>query len=295
MAWYHIRERGSIWGIWSVHLMSIVFGYTFTRLFCHFIVGYFFIFSRSSRRHVREFLIRATGQAAYRDIYMTYYRFAESILDRMVILQGKTVGLTCHVHNKELMERLAEAGQGAILLGSHIGPMEASRIDAERRGFKVSVLIYSDISPKLYKLFRKIAPGFENTMIQIKSGSVDYIFEVKQKLDAGQFVAVLGDRVWQTGKASWNDFLGQPAAFPTGPYEMALALGCPILTTFVMKSSKYRYDVYIEELTPGIFAPRAERAVLIEDLQKSYVEKLERFARKTPTQWYNFFDFWERS
>ncbi len=292
MAWYKLPERGSVSGLKFFFLICRLLGYTWSRFFCHFVVLYFFIAGREPRRHVKTFLIRATGRSRLIDQYLCFYRFAESILDRVFILARMPHKLFCHVPDSEVMDRYASANRGAFMLGSHLGPMEASRLHAEGRGYKISVLIYSAISPKLYSLLREISRTFEDSMIQVDSHSIDFILEVKHRLDLGHFIAVLGDRAWARGKTRIVPFLGAPAAFPLGPFELAVAANAPILLTFVLKSSKNQYDVYLEELTPGRFIPRTERQAHLESLQDRFIERLEYYVKLAPTQWYNFYDFW---
>ncbi len=292
MAWYKLPERGSVSGLKFFFTICRLLGYTWSRFFCHFVVLYFFLAGRETRHHVRSFLVRATGRSRIIDQYTCFYRFAESILDRVFILADMPHKLHCHVTDSGVMDRYAAARRGAFMLGSHLGPMEASRLHAERRGYTISVLIYSAISPKLYTLLREISSTFEDSMIQVDSQSIDFILELKHRLDLGHFIAVLGDRVWARGKTRVVPFLGAPAAFPLGPFELAVAANAPILLTFVLKSSKYQYDVHLEELTPGQFIPRAERQAHLESLQDRFIERLEHYVKLAPTQWYNFYDFW---
>lgn len=293
MTWYKLPERGSVFGLKVFFAFCRFLGYSGSRLFCHIIVFYFFIFNKHSRKHVKSFLIRATGRTRWRDEYLSFFHFAESILDRLFILSGLRHQLHCNVSGSDIMEQYASKSQGAFMLGSHLGPMEASRLHAEKRGYKISVLIYSAISPKLYSLLREISSSFEESMIQVDAKSIDFILELKHRLDLGHFVAVMGDRQWVRGRTRTVPFLGFPARFPLGPFELAVASGSPILLTFVLKRSKYTYDVFVEELSQGRFVSRPQRARFIENLQDRFVERLEYYVKLEPTQWYNFFDFWQ--
>ncbi len=294
MAWYDIRERGSEWGLWFTYFSAKYLGYTFTRTFCHFIIAYFFLFAGSARRNILKFQKVALNSSDYKKAYMTFFHFAESVVDRLFILMGKTSIFTCRTHNAELMDSIIASGRGGVMLSAHVGPVEASRIHAESRGYRISVLIHSAISPKLYRILRKANPDIERSMINIEPDSIDYIFDVKERIESGQFVAMLGDRTWQTGKTLSMPFFGKDVDFPLGPYKIALSLGCPILLIFVIKSGKYVFDVNIEELYRGRDNAREAPSVTERELLQRFVQRLEYYAGTAPTQWYNFYDFWAK-
>jgi predicted LPLAT superfamily acyltransferase len=292
MAWFQIRERGSAWGIWLFYQISRIAGYSLTRHFSHFIVLYFFLFGSQARKNIRTFQKRAVGRTSWLSIYRTFFHFSESIVDRMFILSGRGDRFTNHYHGKELMDTLVDKNQGALMLGSHIGPMEASRLHAETLGYRISVMMYTAISPKLYALLNKIAPDLYASMILVDPKDVSYIFDVKQRIYDGEFIAMLADRPWSSGRTRTVSFLGQPAEFPLGPFEIALTIGCPILLTFIIKTGKYKYDVYLEELTPGAQIDRSDRNQAAAALQDKYVDRIEYYLKRSPEQWYNFSDIW---
>ncbi len=293
MAWYQIKERGSMFGYWFIYYLRLIMGYRVTIIFLHFIVLYYFLFAVKFKRAVRTFLNRATGQCRTRQIYQTFYNFAVSIIDRMFFLHGEAHTFSSRIHNIEIVDELVNKKQGAFLLGSHFGPMEAARLYAENRGYTVSALIYTAISPRLFHFLKKVNPDFENSLIQVQPNSIDYILDVKNRLDDGGFVAILGDRPWRSGKVTPVDFLGQKASFPVGAYEMALSLGCPIILTFVIKTGFKQYDIFFEKLSDGEYVPRKFREEKIKKLVACYVKRLEYYAKSAPTQWYNFYDYWE--
>jgi predicted LPLAT superfamily acyltransferase len=57
-----------------------------------------------------------------------------------------------------------------------------------------------------------------------------------------------------------------------------------------MKTKTKHYKIYV---TPLVYDKEAPRKAQIDELSKAYVEELERIIRLYPTQWYNFFPFWE--
>ncbi|MBQ1392319.1 MAG: hypothetical protein IIY81_02040, partial [Lachnospiraceae bacterium] len=52
------------------------------------------------------------------------------------------------------------------------------------------------------------------------------------------------------------------------------------------------YKVYIEKSKIDFDCPRNKREEGINNLCLEFIEKLEKFCRMYPYQWYNFFNFW---
>ena len=56
-----------------------------------------------------------------------------------------------------------------------------------------------------------------------------------------------------------------------------------------------RYRVFIEPFADPLVLPRAERRDALERAITQYARRLEERCLLAPTQWFNFFDFWERA
>ena len=56
-----------------------------------------------------------------------------------------------------------------------------------------------------------------------------------------------------------------------------------------MKTSLKSYKIYV---TPLIYDKEASRQEQISQLSEAYVAELEKRVREYPTQWYNYFEFW---
>ena len=85
-------------------------------------------------------------------------------------------------------------------------------------------------------------------------------------------------------------FLGEKAKFPQGPFRVATMRGLNVLAVNVMKSSAKKYAIYVEPLPYDKDLPKKEQ---MQQLADAYVAELEKRIRQYPTQWYNFFDFWQ--
>jgi predicted LPLAT superfamily acyltransferase len=56
-----------------------------------------------------------------------------------------------------------------------------------------------------------------------------------------------------------------------------------------------KYRVFVEPFADRLVLPRAERRAALEHVIRRYAERLEEYCLFAPTQWFNFFDFWEQA
>ena len=56
-----------------------------------------------------------------------------------------------------------------------------------------------------------------------------------------------------------------------------------------MKEKARTYKIYA---TPLVYDKEASRQEQIKELAQKYVAEVERMVKRYPTQWYNFFEFW---
>ncbi|MEE8409197.1 MAG: hypothetical protein V3T05_06310, partial [Myxococcota bacterium] len=114
--------------------------------------------------------------------------------------------------------------------------------------------------------------------------------KVLSALRAGEAVALHGDRIIDA-RWIWCDFLGQPAAFPTGVFLIAAAARVPIVLTFGFKDAALAYR-FVAEPPRQIDLPRDNRDAALEENVRWYASRVEHYARTYPMQWFNFYDFW---
>ena len=125
-------------------------------------------------------------------------------------------------------------------------------------------------------------------MIPIRE-DMSHLFEIDRALSEGEIVSIPGDRIWGSPKVLKAEFLGKEARFPMGPFTVAAMRGLDVLAVNVMKESSKCYRIYVTPLDYDKQAPRRRQT---DQLLHSYVAELERLLALYPTQWYNYFDFW---
>jgi predicted LPLAT superfamily acyltransferase len=108
--------------------------------------------------------------------------------------------------------------------------------------------MYPDNARLIHEALQAIAPGFQLDVIAI--GRPSSTLAVRDRLDAGGLVGMLGDRVLgQEGPRSGMvelPFLGQRARFSDGPFRLALLLKRRLVFMVGLYRGGARYDVRFE-------------------------------------------------
>ena len=65
----------------------------------------------------------------------------------------------------ELVDRLAEEGHGALVLGAHLGSFDALRLLAERVNTPVNILVFTENAQHINRVFRELSPNSEARVI----------------------------------------------------------------------------------------------------------------------------------
>src|SRR5207249_3005975 len=106
------------------------------------------------------------------------------------------------------------------------------------------------------------------------------LLRVKESLDAGFFIGMLGDRIASGDKTARCEFLGAPATFPAGPILLAAMMHCPVILFFGLYYGGNRYEIYFEHFADEIILSRERRAEDIQHWTQCYAERLEHYARR---------------
>ena len=121
----------------------------------------------------------------------------------------------------------------------------------------------------------------------------DGLRRVHDRIEAGDFVALLGDRTGLNERTVEATFFGQQARFPAGPFLLASLMKCPVYLTFGLYRRPNRYDLSCEPFADRLHLPRRKREAALQEVVQRYADRLEHYARSAPDNWFNFYDFWQ--
>jgi predicted LPLAT superfamily acyltransferase len=262
------------------------------------VIPFYMLFDHKAFRASYDFFRRRFGESplrAFGHVYRSQYNLGRVVLDRFAAYAGRRFHL--EIENFELFQTLAQQPGGMMLLSAHVGNYEMAGYTLRTEGKRFNALIFAGESQAVME---GRTQAFEATNIRMVPVAADmsHIFTLSNALSDGEIVSMPGDRIFGSQKAVTCDFLGAKAQFPLGPFALAVQRDVPVLTVFVMKESTWQYRILIHRLEPAArdtstLAPGAARKAKMEALARSYAAQLEAVVRRYPTQWYNYYDFWQ--
>lgn len=289
--WLQIAETGSLAGIkWFVFLVTFV-GRPAARAWLKMVIFYYTVFIKRVRVESARYFSRLGLPHGFWDAYRHSLRFGECVIDRLFFVRGKTDGFEVDRVGEEHLLELYREKKGAILLTAHLGSFEAMRAFATEMDFRVNVLVNTANAQMINRVLVSLNPTIQVRMLDVSSG-LDFIFTARKRLEAGEMVSIMGDRVGPDARTVTVPFLGAPAPFPTGAYELAAAFGCPVYLVLGLYRGKNRYSLICEPFADKVELPRATRKEALEHYARKYAERLEHYCKEVPDNWFNFFDFW---
>lgn len=291
-SWHEIAEKGSVLGIRFFVALVGLFGRTAARAFLAVLMIYYVAFARTARRHSRIYLNRVGQPTSLRNVYRHFLQFGRCALDRVFFIRGTSDGMRVQSHGRELLLAQKASGRGAILLGAHVGSFEAMRGHASSFDLPLSVVMHTQNARQINSVLESLNPQSRVRIIEVGDGGVDFVFRIRTLIEAGEFVAILSDRPGKEGSSIPVPFLGANAPFPTGPYQLAAALKCPVYVTLSLYRDDDHYDVYCERFADEVVVPRKDRETALREYASRYAEILEKYVRMAPYNWFNFYDFW---
>jgi predicted LPLAT superfamily acyltransferase len=290
--WVTHRERGSMTLLRIMTFLSLRLGRLGSRPFLHLIAMYFFTFAPTARRHDRAYLRKALGrEPTAADRYRHVLAFATTIHDRVYLLQDRFDLFDITIDGEVVVQQAEDAGRGAFLMGSHVGSFEMIRaVGRQRPGLRVAMAMYEDNARQINAMLEAINPNAATEVIAL--GRIDAMLKIQDYLDQGRFVGVLGDRTLGNEASMRVDFLGQPARFPVGAMRAAAIMRRRVIFMIGLYQGRNRYHVAFEWLADFSEVEPRQREAAVQQAITRYAALLEKYVRREPYNWFNFFDFW---
>ncbi|MBP3141403.1 glycosyltransferase family 2 protein [Aliivibrio fischeri] len=305
--WSSHAERGTILGIQFLLWIYSTFGRKVFSLLLKPVMAYYYLRGGSVKDASDDFIQQVNAYARIKGIQLpeklTTYRhlvsFGETMLDKLAAWRGDFSDKNLTVHGIEHYQTLAQREKGIVLLGSHLGNLELCRALSRRHThLKINALVFIEHAERFNTVMKTVNPQSEVNVIQVSKIGPDTAILLQQKIDDGEWIVIVGDRtsVTKENRVIWADFLGKPAPFPQGPFMLASILKQPVYLMFGLRDDTQKdplFDVYLEPFSEQIILPRGKREEALQEVVQNYAQRLEHFTLKAPSQWYNFFNFWQ--
>lgn len=308
--WAGTAERK---GLWGMRLMLWVYQRLgkgpFTLLLWP-VVGFYWLSGHQARAASKQWLARVGDVARQRQLtlpaplgsYRHFLRFGQAMLGKVASWRGDLRwgrDIDFAPGAEETLRASAGSGGGKLILASHLGEIEACRALAQRlSGLTINALVFTDNAARFQHMMQRIAPQASSHLIPVSNIGPETAILLRQKLDAGEWVAIVGDRTAinrQRGgvrRVIWSVFMGRQAPFPQGPFVLAAALRCPVLLMFALREQGM-LRIHCEPFADPLDLPRQNRQQALQQAVDLYARRLEHYALRAPLDWFNFFDFWQ--
>jgi predicted LPLAT superfamily acyltransferase len=293
MPWYARPEAGHAAGLWVVQVIARLCGRRVVHWFVAPIAAYFLLVRRDERRASREFLGRVLNRSARRsDCLRHFYTFARVAVDRTFLLSPRGHHIPISVTGQQQMESALPQRRGCILLSAHFGSFEAMRQSGlANPTLRLRVLLDRAVNLRLVQRLERIDPTFAANIIDAAGEPRALTLKIGECLAAGEWIGWLGDRHRGDERTVPAEFLGEIARFPASPFIIAKLFQVPIY--LVLGGFNGRgYDVFVEQLVDDAALATTDRDVFVKERVALFAERLAWHVRRSPYNWFNFYDFW---
>lgn len=301
MHWAQMQEAGGLAGMRFLLFVYRVCGRWPFRFSLFFVLLWFYARRRAAREASRDYLRRlhtishgATPEPSRRNIFRHFLAFSEILLDKLLTIAATDLSADYRIDGAEHARPLLEQKRGAVFVTAHFGNIELCRKLSERyAGARLTVLVHTKNATRFNRLLKELDPDYDVDLIQVADIGIDTAIALAQRIDAGGFVVITGDRVPVDGAAATVrvPFLGHDASFPISPYVLAATLQCPLLAVFGARHDD-GFVVTLRLLAESIVLPRRAREAAIAPYVTAFAGLLEAECLKAPFQWSNFYPFW---
>jgi predicted LPLAT superfamily acyltransferase len=279
-------------------------------------VAYFLIAAPAARRASRRCLERLLGRTVkLRDIAKHLFYFASCTQDRIFLLSNQQQTLSIDAFWSPDIPAVLARSPGCLLLVGHVGSREALRFtppppapnagnlqdgrivmrNTQQRAheaLEVAVLLDRQVGRQMTELFERLNPELAAHIIDASERGPALVLKLKEALQNGRMVGIGADRVNDKERALDVQFMNGTVQFPEGPWMLAAALGVPVILGFGLYGGGNRYEAHFELFTERVVTSRRERQNDIQALAQRYALRMEHYARRSPYNWFNFYDYW---
>ncbi|WP_068637172.1 LpxL/LpxP family acyltransferase [Thauera butanivorans] len=292
--WRRQQERSNLAILRLMVWISLTFGRGIGRIVLRSIAVWYLLLAPRARRASLDYLGRVLGRKpGWRDSYRHIFSFASTIHDRVYLLNDRFDLFDIEIVGAEALQAALARQPGALLVGAHFGSFEVLRAVGQRQaGLKVAMLMYEENARKINSTLKAINPRADEDILPL--GRFDSMLAAHDRLEQGYLVGMLADRGLGDDARLPCDFLGQPAAFPVGPWRMAAMLRRPVFFMAGLYLGGNRYQIHFEPLADFSAVGRGERDAAMQAAARAYAERLADFCRRAPCNWFNFFPFWHQ-
>ncbi|MGZ8710360.1 MAG: LpxL/LpxP family acyltransferase [Thermoanaerobaculia bacterium] len=224
--------------------------------------------------------------------YRVFWNFAWTIADNVRFKEFRTLP-DWQFQGLDHFRDLHEHKGGAIVLTAHMGNYDLGAQVFSATSSRRIVMVRApehDPDTQVFETKQHDLRGGESLRVDFNVRSSNLAIELLHAIEAGELVAIQGDRVTPGIGSMEVTFFGKRTAMPTGPFALAMASRVPIFPLFIVRTGRRRYAL---RAFPPIRVERRSRN-REEDLRpavEAWARDLEMVVRESWHQWFTFEPF----
>ena len=294
---------GWYWFVAGARLLGPTLGY----LALLPVVAFYAVVARAGRRGLGAYLRRRfpedSALARWWKTNRIFYRFAQSILDRFLLMSHHRERFTFDKRVPEPFRALVHEhrDQGLLVLSAHVGNAEmlgmalkAGGTDEHHEPRPVSIVRFDADPPAMKEMRDKLLGDGAPRFIVVNRGDAFASLAIVRALREGQVVAMHADRVVDDRVATVRLF-GGDILLPTGPLLVAALAKVPVVFCTTVRDGHTHYRFWASEPRRLVFRGHGNRDAQLAEWAQWLADELERLLEAYPLAWYNFHDPWAQA
>jgi predicted LPLAT superfamily acyltransferase len=286
------KSRGNKLGyqifVWILNTFGVLPAYFILKI----VVLYFFFFSPTAFGHLFGLYQKKLGYTSWATIakiYANYYQLGQSIIDKIVITGAIKNNFTFDFDGEQNLREIVNLNKGGILLSAHIGNWDIAGHLLKRLDTKINIVIFDGEYQQIKQYLEGVAAKKEVSVIVIKN-DLSHIYKINEAFKNNELVCMHADRFIEGNKTMQAMFLGEKATFPMGPFLLAATFKVPVSFVFAVKETNFHYHLFASQIKSYA---HLKKEPAMQQLLQDYVAAMETKTKKYPTQWFNYFNFWQ--
>jgi len=292
----HFKKRLEAIGHWFFYVTIRFFGHRGGELLLGPVIFVYLLFSHKIHATVRPYLVHrfpdVAGWKCWLYTYRNIYSFGHVLVDRGWLGIKKNAEFECDLIGYSSLVELINRKKGVVLLTAHVGNWQSALSQLGGLPVRVHALMQYD-QQAAAKHYFDIKGGERLFEIINAEGPFGGMIDAAAALQRGEVVTIMGDRFIK-GSASTVDFLGDSVRVPDAAYMLAATAGAPVAVILAAKTGSKTYQLKIWNHFYPRYENRDERAEMLKQCARKYMETVEGYLQEHPFQWYNFFNIWKQ-
>jgi len=288
------KSRGNKSGYRIFVAICKTFGVRPAYALLRFVALYYFFFSPVTSRVLYWYFRHGHGYSklkAVRSIYLNYYTFGQTLIDKVVIMAGIGNSFSYHFDGEENLLEIANGRRGGILLSAHIGNWEVAGHFLQRLNTNIHVVMFDGEHQQIKDYLTEVTGERKFNVIVVRD-DLSHVYAIGEALQKNELVCMHADRFIEGNKTRACKFLGKEALFPVGPFVLAGTFDVPVSIVFAFREPSDHYHFHgSRPITRGETESKSD---YIERLTGIFLHQMETKVRAYPEQWFNYYDFWAK-